>query len=84
MLGKKYRLDKPVRAVSANSTNRGFVSLDSGAVLEITGLHDHSRVVQVQCENRSLFLFVQDLLERGTEITEPAARKRRAKANNGG
>ena len=83
MLGKRFRLEKPVRAVCADSTEKGFVSLEPGSILEITNLHDHSRVVQVTHQGRNLYLFAQDILERGTEIEEPAARKRRAKAQNG-
>ena len=70
MLGKMYRLARPVRAVHANVSNKGFVLLPEGAVLVVNSYHDSSRIVEVTCERQKLFLFVQDILDRGTEVND--------------
>lgn len=74
MLGKKYRLARSVRAVHASVTDKGFVLLPEGAVLVVNSYHDSSRIVGVTWQEQNLFLFVQDVLERGTELVDGDSR----------
>ncbi len=67
MMGKKYRLAKPVRAVYANDGHKGFLVLPEGAVLIVNSYRDNSRILQVNWEEKELFVFAQDVLDRGTE-----------------
>ncbi len=67
MMGKKYRLGKPVRAVYANNGHKGFLLLPEGAILIVNSYRDSSRILQVEWEEKELFVFAQDVLERATE-----------------
>lgn len=70
MVGKKYRLGRAVRAVHTNEHEKGFVLLPEGAVLVVDGYRDNSRILQVQSDGKELFVFRQDILERGTELAD--------------
>ncbi len=80
MVGKMYRLSKSVRAVYSDSVEKGFVLLPEGAVLQVQGLRDSTRVMQVKWQERDLFVFVEDVLERGVEMADSGERKHQAKA----
>lgn len=67
MMGKKYRLERPVRAVYTNHGIKGFLLLPQGAVLIVGSYRDNSRILEVKWEEKELFVFTQDVLERGTE-----------------
>lgn len=74
MVGKTYRLRKSLRAVHADGDGKGFVLVPEGALLVVYGYHDDSRILQVNWEKQSLFVFTQDLLERGTESGNSSSR----------
>lgn len=65
---KKYRLERPLRAVYSENGEKGFVLLPEGTVLTISGHHDNGRIAQVIWNKRGLLVFMQDLVDRGTEI----------------
>lgn len=67
MVGKKYRLGRSVRAVYTNGNDRGFLLLPEGAVLTVSSYHDDKRILWVKWDEKDLFVFAQDVLERGTE-----------------
>ncbi len=67
MMGKKYCLGRPVRAVYANDGEKGFLVLPEGAVLTVNSFRDNSRILQVKWEEKELFVFAQDVLERAIE-----------------
>lgn len=70
MMGKKYRLGRPVRAVYTNDGEKGFLLLPEGAVLIVNSYRDNSRILQVKWEEKELFVFAQDVLERATEAKD--------------
>lgn len=78
MLGSRYRLGKPTRAVYADDGAKGFVLLPEGAVLTIVSLDNGGRLVKVRWNNLLLLMFGQDLIERGVEIQESAISTARA------
>lgn len=67
-MGKKYRLERPLRAVYSENGEKGFVLLPEGTVLAVAGYQDNCRIAQVTWNKRGLFVFTEDLIERGTEI----------------
>lgn len=67
MLGKRYRLLKPVRAVYARDGRKGFVLLPEGALVVVDSEHDDQRIVRVAWESCDLLVFAEDLASRGEE-----------------
>jgi len=78
MLGSRYRLGKPTRAVYAEDGAKGFVLLPEGAVLTIDSLESSGRLLRIRWNNVLLLMFCQDLIERGIEIEEPIPNPARA------
>jgi len=78
MLGNRYRLGKPTRAVYADDNAKGFVLLPEGAVLAATSLDSGGRLVKVRWNNELLLMFAQDLIERGVEVEESVISTARA------
>jgi hypothetical protein len=70
MLGSRYRLGKPTRAVYADEDAKGFVLLPEGAVLTIDSLDGTGRLLRIRWNNLPLLMFWQDLMERGVEIDD--------------
>jgi malate synthase len=56
---------------------KGFVLIPEGAFLTVESLDATGRLVRVRWSSQVLLMFWQDLQERGTEITEPAAMRAR-------
>ncbi len=73
MLGRKYRLDRALRAVYSNDGEKGFVLIPEGAILTIDGHHDAERILQVSWRKRTLLVFAEDLRERGIEMRVASA-----------
>jgi hypothetical protein len=73
MLGARYRLGKPTRAVYADASRKGFVLLPEDAVLTVEGIDGPGRLLKVRWNSVVLLMFSQDLLERGVEIEEAAS-----------
>lgn len=73
MLGARYRLRKPTRAVYADAARKGFVLLPEDAVLMVEGSDGPRRLLKVRWNNLVLLMFSQDLTERGVEVEETAA-----------
>lgn len=69
MVGKRYRLTRPLRAVHADG-GKGFVLLPEGAVLIVHAEHDSRRILEIDWETQQLFVFTQDILERGREYEQ--------------
>jgi hypothetical protein len=80
MLGSRYRLGKPTRAVYADEDAKGFVLLPEGAVLTIDSLDRTGRLLRIRWNNLPLLMFWQDLMERGVEIDDSMVRNVRAAA----
>ncbi len=80
MLGSRYRLGKPTRAVYADENAKGFVLLPEGAVLTIDSLDGTGRLLRVRWNNLPLLMFWQDLVERGVEMNESIVSTARAAA----
>ncbi len=78
MLGKKFRLAQPVRAVHARDGQKGFVLLPEGAVLRVDSEHDDNRIVRVSWESRELLVFAEDLVSRGVELASKEKGEARA------
>lgn len=78
MLGSRYRLGKPTRAVYADDAAKGFILLPEGAVLTVASLDSGGRLVKVRWNNLLLLMFGQDLIERGVEIQESVTSTARA------
>ena len=72
MVGKTYRLRKSLRAVHADGDGKGFILVPEGALLVVDGYHDDSRILQVNWEEQKLFVFTEDLLQRGAEMRKMA------------
>jgi hypothetical protein len=66
MLGRRYRLAKPLLAVYADGT-QGFILVPQGAVLLVSAEDEGRRVVQITWKKKQLFVFAQDVLDRGAE-----------------
>jgi hypothetical protein len=66
MLGRRYRLAKPLLAVHADG-RRGFLLVPEGAVLLVSAEDEGSRVLRITWRKKQFFAFAQDVFERGSE-----------------
>ena len=70
----RYRLGKDTRAVHCEHDAKGFVLIPEGALLTVDSFDVTGRLVKVVWGSQSLLMFSQDLLDRGVELEQPAAR----------
>lgn len=73
MLGVRYRLGKPTRAVYADAARKGFVLLPEDAVLTVENVDGPGRLLKVRWNNLILLMFSQDLIERAVEVEDTPA-----------
>jgi hypothetical protein len=68
--GKRFRLDNPAVAIDVRGGKRVTTMVPSGTVVTVLSFPTNELTVEVLCESRTLVMFVLDLRERGTDITE--------------
>jgi hypothetical protein len=70
MVGGRYRLRRPVRAVCAQDGQKSLVLLPEGSIISVADSIGAERLIPVTWEQTDFIVFAEDVRERGAMLTE--------------